>query len=99
MNKSLLGICYFFSLSGCAVLTAGCDEIPVDPTPVWSLANRYALEMANDCNSSNHSLGISGCAVVAKKDVIERCTVLRAWPSFKRSPKVMHAGVLWPTRR
>ncbi len=67
MNKSLLGICYFFLLSGCAALTAACDEIPQDPTPVWSLSNRFALEMANDCNMAKHSLGISGCAVVAKK--------------------------------
>lgn len=67
MNNSLLGICYFFSISGCAYLTAGCDELPLDPTPVWSLSNRFALEMTNDCNTANHSLGLSGCAVVAKK--------------------------------
>ncbi len=51
------------------LLITACSSknIPVDPTPVWSQSNRYAVEMENDCNLSTHSVGLSGCLFVVGK--------------------------------
>jgi hypothetical protein len=43
-------------------LIFACGTIPTDPSPAWSLNNRYSVEMQNDCNTVNHSVGLSGCA-------------------------------------
>lgn len=47
---------------------AGCQTVsPRDDSRVWSKSGRYALEMENDCNTSKHSIGLSGCAFFDKE--------------------------------
>lgn len=46
---------------GISLLLCGCAAAS-DNTPPWSSANRYSVEMINDCNLTTHSIGISGCA-------------------------------------
>ena len=49
------------------IVLTGCGSIPTDGSPPWSSANRYNIEMINDCNTAgnsinNPSIGLSGCA-------------------------------------
>jgi hypothetical protein len=51
-----------FLFSACGVSSTSCGTIPKDGTPPWDSANRFAVEMQNDCNSITSSIGLSGCA-------------------------------------
>ncbi len=45
------------------MLLLGCRyTVPVDGTPAWDKNNRYGQELINDCNTTTHSIGITGCA-------------------------------------
>lgn len=58
MRRMLIGICaFFFSLTFSA-----CGSLPVDNTPPFDSANRFAMLIRNDCNTTRESVGLAGCA-------------------------------------
>jgi len=44
------------------LLMVSCGTAPTDGSPSYDTANRFSVEMKNDCNTAKHSVGISGCA-------------------------------------
>lgn len=52
---------FIFILSSCQTIPLFA-ALPIDNTPPWDASGRYGLEMVNDCNTTKHSIGISGCA-------------------------------------
>ena len=54
-----------------------CSLPPVDDSPLWASSNRYATEMINDCNLTNHTLGLNGCAF--KEGVYGRLVLPPIW--------------------
>ena len=63
-----------------ALLVSACGRLPVDGTPAWDTANRYAVEQVVDCNTTLHSVGLSGCAF--KEDNVKGSLTLPAlWTS------------------
>lgn len=55
MKKFLLGL--VFSIVACNP-----GSLPVDGSMPWDLAGRFGIEMKNDCNISQHGIGLGGCA-------------------------------------
>jgi hypothetical protein len=44
-----------------------CGTVPIDASPDWETANRFGVEVKNDCNINQHSIGLGGCAFFENK--------------------------------
>ena len=63
------------------ILLISCTDIPIDSTPYWASNNRYGMEIINNCNSTTHSIGLSGCYFVEKPDDNSTITLPALWAS------------------
>jgi hypothetical protein len=63
------------------VLVTACGDLPLDQSPIWSKANRYAQEQVINCNRESHSIGLSGCAFLGNPDPNATLTIPDMWNS------------------